>query len=62
MLLEVADRTDGVTLVALVGRLDVSGLHDVDMKFHAVTAAGQRPAIVDLSRLDYIASLDLVSG
>lgn len=59
MQLEAIQRADGVTQVALVGRLDVSGLHEVDMKFHGATAARSQPAIVDLSRLEYIASLGM---
>ena len=59
MLLEAIERTDGITQVALVGRLDVTGLHEVDIKFHAATAARSRPAIVDLSGLEYIASLGM---
>jgi anti-sigma B factor antagonist len=59
MLLQATERTDGITQVALVGRLDVTGLHEVDIKFHAATAARSRPAIVDLSGLEYIASLGM---
>jgi anti-anti-sigma factor len=59
MELDVTDRTDGISQVALVGRLDVSGLHAVDISFHGQTAARKQPAIVDLSRLEYIASLGM---
>jgi anti-anti-sigma factor len=59
MLLETTERTDGITQVGLVGRLDVTGLHEVDIKFHSATAARLQPAIVELSGLDYIASLGM---
>ena len=59
MQLEATERTDGITQVGLIGRLDVSGLHGVDMKFHAATAARSQPAVVDLSGLEYIASLGM---
>ena len=59
MLLQATERADGITQVGLIGRLDVSGLHEVDIKFHAATAARPHPAIVDLSGLDYIASLGM---
>jgi anti-anti-sigma factor len=59
MLLETTERTDGITQVGLVGRLDVTGLHQVDIKFHSATAARLQPAIVELSGLDYIASLGM---
>ncbi|MEO8692753.1 MAG: STAS domain-containing protein [Acidimicrobiales bacterium] len=59
MQLEATQRTDGITQVALIGRLDVTGLHEVDIKFHGATAARKQPAIVDLSGLEYIASLGM---
>src|SRR3954469_15131943 len=59
MLLQTIERSDGITQVELIGRLDVSGLHEVDIKFHGATAARPHPAIVDLSGLDYIASLGM---
>ena len=59
MQLDVTDRTDGISQVALVGKLDITGLHEVDLKFHSLTAAAKQPAIVDLTGLDYIASLGM---
>jgi anti-sigma B factor antagonist len=48
-----------ITHVALVGRLDVAGLHEVDVKFHAYTAARRKPALVDMSGVDFITSLGM---
>lgn len=59
MQLHVMDRPDGVTQVALVGELDVKGLHEIDMAFHAQTAARHRPTIVDVSGLTFISSLGM---
>ncbi|MEM8619537.1 MAG: STAS domain-containing protein [Actinomycetota bacterium] len=53
------ERGDGISHVALAGKLDIAGLHEVDVPFHGLTAAQQRPAIIDLSGLDYIASLGM---
>ncbi|MEM9513797.1 MAG: STAS domain-containing protein [Actinomycetota bacterium] len=53
------ERDDGISQVALVGKLDIAGLHEVDVLFHGVTAAKQRPAVVDLSGVEYIASLGM---
>ena len=50
---------DRITHVAIVGQLDVAGLHAIDVKFHGYTAARRRPTIVDLSRLDFISSLGM---
>ena len=50
---------DRVTYLAIVGRLDVAGLHAVDVKFHGYTAARRRPTLVDLSGLEFISSLGI---
>lgn len=57
--IRVADRTDGISLVHLDGRLDVDGMRRVDTKFYEATAAQNRPAVVDLSGLDFISSLGI---
>jgi anti-anti-sigma factor len=57
--LQVEERTDGISHVALVGKLDVAGLHAVDLKFHSQTSARKQSAVVDVSRLEYIASLGM---
>jgi anti-anti-sigma factor len=48
---------DRITHVALTGKLDVAGLHAVDVKFHGYTAARRRPALVDISGVEMITSL-----
>jgi anti-anti-sigma factor len=50
---------DHITHVALVGNLDVTGLHAVDIKFHGYTAARRRPTLVDLSQVEFISSLGM---
>jgi anti-anti-sigma factor len=50
---------DRITHVALVGQLDVAGLHAIDVKFHSCTAARRRPTLVDLSGLEFISSLGM---
>jgi anti-sigma B factor antagonist len=50
---------DHITHLALVGKLDVAGLHAVDMKFHGYTAARRRPTLVDISGLEFVASLGM---
>jgi anti-sigma B factor antagonist len=50
---------DQITHLALVGSLDLAGLHAVDMKFHSYTAARRKPTLVDLSQLDFISSLGM---
>src|SRR5262249_1125069 len=50
---------DRMTHLAIVGQLDVAGLHAIDMKFHGYTAARRRPTLVDVSGLDFISSLGM---
>jgi anti-anti-sigma factor len=50
---------DRLTHLALVGKLDIAGLHTVDVKFHGYTAARRRPTLVDVSGLEFITSLGM---
>ena len=50
---------DSITHVALVGRLDVPGVTEVQFEFHQVTTLAPKPTIVDVSEVTYIASLGL---
>jgi anti-sigma B factor antagonist len=50
---------DQITHLGLVGKLDIAGLHAVDVRFHGLTAARRLPALVDLSGLDFITSLGM---
>jgi anti-sigma B factor antagonist len=50
---------DGITHLAIVGQLDIAGLHAIDVKFHGFTAARRRPTLVDISGLDFITSLGI---
>ncbi len=59
MELKLVERTDGITQVALVGSLDIQGLHHIDMQFHCQTAAKRQPTIVDMSQVDFISSLGM---
>lgn len=48
----------GVTKANLTGRLDIGGSQQIDLAFSALTGS-QRALIVDLSQVDFIASLGL---
>src|SRR6516165_1876583 len=50
---------DRITHLAIIGRMDVAGLHAIDVKFHGYTAARRRPTLVDLSGLEFITSLGM---
>lgn len=59
MKLEVLQSTDDLSVVGLSGRIDVKGLHEIDVKFHAATAGRGKPAVVDMSDVEFIASLGM---
>src|SRR5262249_7482806 len=46
-------------LVAVVGRLDIKGVGEVDTKFFAVVTAPRKPMIVDMSEVEFIGSLGI---
>ena len=48
----------GVTKANLTGRLDIGGSQEIDLAFNAL-AGSQRALIIDLSQVDFIASLGL---
>jgi anti-sigma B factor antagonist len=48
-----------ITHLAIIGKLDIAGLHAVDVKFHGYTAARRRPTLVDISGLEFISSLGM---
>jgi anti-anti-sigma factor len=53
------ESSEKVTHVALCGRLDTEGVGAVELAFASHTAARRRPTIVDLSGVDYLASLGM---
>jgi anti-sigma B factor antagonist len=47
---------EGLTRIVLVGKLDLKGADEIDLRFSAI--AGKRPRVaVDLSGVDYMASM-----
>ncbi len=45
--------------LGLTGRLDIAGVEEIEMKFTAMTAPKGKPVIVDLSGVDFIASMGM---
>lgn len=58
-LLRDRESPDGINRIALVGRLDIRGMHDIDVPFHGATAATGRDTIVDCRGLEYVGSLGM---
>ena len=57
--LKVIDNTDKRTHIALSGRLDILGVQEVELAFTSHVAARKRPAIVDMSQVDFVASIGI---
>jgi anti-anti-sigma factor len=58
MHMEIEQVAPGVAKTNLTGRLDIGGSQEIDLAFNAL-AGSQRALIVDLSQVDFIASLGL---
>jgi serine/threonine-protein kinase RsbW len=56
MKMTILERNDDITHVVLAGRLDTTGAEEIGASFSEVTAARKRPAIIDLSEIDFMAS------
>ena len=48
---------DGVKKVVLTGRLDTAGVTAIESRFSAVVVQGGRNAVIDLSEVQFLASL-----
>lgn len=59
MQMTVIDENDSFTHVALSGRVDINSIGDLDQKFTELLVERQRPAIVDLSGVEYMSSIGL---
>ena len=51
------EANDAFTHVALRGRLDATGVADVELEFTRQTVARRKPAIVDISAVEILASI-----
>ncbi len=56
MELRVIETDEPLTHLVLIGRLDLAGVQQVETKFLAYTVARKRPALVDISGVDYLVS------
>ncbi len=57
MELSIVEREEDITYIKLAGSLDLDGVFEIQTKFHAYAGGQGRPTIVDLSQVDYAASL-----
>ena len=59
MEMEVSDLDGNVRKVAFVGRLDTQGVDAIENQFTASVVPAQQPTIVDLSNVDFVASMGI---
>jgi anti-anti-sigma factor len=61
MELSYADLENGVRKIDLKGRLDIEGANGIDLKFTALAATQRAFLVVDLTLVDFIASLGVAT-
>ena len=59
MELSISTIENGVSLVKLVGKLDIQGVNAINGEFAAKVSNSETPVILDLSQVDFIASLGM---
>jgi len=59
MQLTVEQAEPGIQIIHLIGRLDIVGTQLIDLKFSAYTASRKTSVLVDLSQVNYIASIGI---
>lgn len=59
MTLDIFELENGVKKIDLKGRMDIFGTQDIETKFTAVTASEAAKVIVDLSGVDFMASIGI---
>lgn len=59
MELNVIREDDELTHLGITGRMDLVGLEGMELKFTAHTVSRRKPALIDLSGVEFIASLGL---
>ena len=53
------DSHAGFRLIQLSGRLDITGTAEIDTRFAALASSAQRQVLVDLSAVDFLASIGI---
>jgi anti-anti-sigma factor len=59
MVFEIIDLEGNVKLAKITGRLDLQGTNEIDDRFAFATATSKQPVIVDLSKVDFLASIGM---
>lgn len=59
MQLSIETLENGIKQVTLVGRLDLKGTNEIDNQFTFQTSSGSTPVMVDMSEVEFIASIGM---
>jgi anti-anti-sigma factor len=59
MELEITNLDGGIKLVKLVGRMDLKGTNEIDNQFTFSTSSGKTPVLVDMSEVEFLASIGM---
>jgi anti-anti-sigma factor len=59
MQLEISNLESGIKQAKLIGRLDLKGANEIDNQFSFATSSGKTPVLVDLSEVDFLASIGM---
>lgn len=58
MPIAIQDLESGVTVVAISGRIDIAGAHQIDMPMNIVAGAKRR-VVIDLTAVEFLASMGI---
>jgi anti-sigma B factor antagonist len=59
MELQVSELDNGISLIKLIGRLDIIGVGEIETKFAGYCAGNNARVIVDMSGVDFLASIGI---
>jgi anti-anti-sigma factor len=59
MKMEITVLDNGIKLVKLEGRLDLKGTNEIDDQFAFAISPGKGPTVVDMSKVDFLASIGM---
>ncbi len=59
MQMQTEESEDGITIITLIGKLDIAGTQEIDVRFTALTATRKGLVIVDLSQVSFLASIGI---
>ncbi len=61
MPIDFEDCSNNIRRIILTGRLDIAGTAEIDVKFAALSAAAEYRLVVDLTSVDFLASMGIRS-